>query len=317
MTILSQNICLLRRMYKSYIITGATGIIGVWLTQILLENNCTVALILNPNSPRNFVFSDKKGLKLYYSKISNLKYLKVKERYEVFVHLAWTGGSKRNDWQINKESFEYSIDAVLLAASCGCVKFIGAGSQAECGPQNSPINENTLCNPVTAFGISKLCSYYATSFHSRLCSMNFCWLRIISVYGPFDRPDSLVSSTIYNILHDIPLAYTKANYLWDFLYVKDAASLIYRIISRTETQGTYIIAHGKSEKLKFRIQTILDFMGYNGETPFGKLKDKDTSYSIIADGRRNFEELEWHPCFSFTKGIKETINYIRLSQHSN
>ena len=78
---------------KNIFVTGATGLIGPWLINKLLNLNAKVcALIREPKENYNLLFNDKK-VKLYEGDITNfvtLKNIILKEDFDYVFHLAST-----------------------------------------------------------------------------------------------------------------------------------------------------------------------------------------------------------------------------------
>ena len=130
--------------------------------------------------------------------------------------MAWVGGSSRDDISVNTQSAIASIDAVTLASRIGCHSFIGVGSQAEYGINGALLSPNTACVSNTAFGASKFSAMSNCSFQCTHLGLRFAWARVFSVYGPYDRSSSLVTSTVNRLILSQPIAFTDATNLWDF-----------------------------------------------------------------------------------------------------
>jgi nucleoside-diphosphate-sugar epimerase len=160
---------------------------------------------------------------------------------DVFVHFAW-GGTKqanRNDEQVHHDNVRYTLDAMEAAHRMGCKVFVDAGSQAEYGTILTPITEETPCHPFSEYGKAKLAVYQqGTNLCSRL-GMKYVHLRIFSLYGENDHPNTLVMGSLRKMLHDEATPLSSCTQMWNFLYVKDAAQLIHRLVESVMADEAY------------------------------------------------------------------------------
>ena len=117
------------------IMTGATSIIGINFINYMLKNHEDVEIltILREDSSKNILIPESDRVKRIECSIDNLKNLKLEEKGDVFLHLAWQGAPEGdiNSTYIQTKNIEGTLDAVKLAKRLGCKRFIGTGSQAE------------------------------------------------------------------------------------------------------------------------------------------------------------------------------------------
>lgn len=294
------------------IITGASGSIGIALIEKFLKNDFDVLVIANPNSIRNNNFKKFKNIKIIFSSLFDYDRIIPNETYDIFYHFAWSGGSERENVELNNRSSLSSISAVKLAKRFGCKVFVGAGSQAECGLQKTIISEKTFCNPITPFGISKLNAFYLTRYQCEQSELLFCWARILSVYGPFDGENTLVISTINKLLKSEDLSFSSAEQIWDYLYSEDAAEALFCIGTKSKIGGIYSLGSGERKKLKEYILEITSKFEYNTSKSFGILKlSKNSVRYLSADITRLKNEFNWIPKKKFSQGIEKTIEYCK------
>lgn len=93
------------------------------------------------------------------------------------------------------------MEAVNVASKLGCSKFVGAGFQSEYGIVASGImGVDTPCNPVRADGVLHWAAGRLAMIVSNDLGMDCIWMRIFSVYGKYDRDNSMINSTISKLL---------------------------------------------------------------------------------------------------------------------
>ena len=118
------------------IITGASGMIGSALINLLLKEDYEIIAIVRPNSKKIKNIPKSNKVEIVECDLSNLKSLFNRfSDCELFFHFGWaaTMGNARDNTHLQLKNIEYTLDAVNLAKNSDCKAFIGAGSQAEYG----------------------------------------------------------------------------------------------------------------------------------------------------------------------------------------
>ena len=121
---------------KRAVITGATGMIGATLAQLLLAQGIRVTALIRPGSPKKENLQPHENLDIVECALDQLSSAVLPERsYDALFHLGWMGtyGEARNDAYLQNRNITAALDAVTLAHRLGCHVFVGAGSQAEYG----------------------------------------------------------------------------------------------------------------------------------------------------------------------------------------
>ena len=239
-------------------ITGSTGMIGLALTKYLITKNINVLMIVRPNSTKLNLIPKSSLIETVECDLSSLRDLKYSEKCDYFIHMGWdkTIGDGRNDVYLQNLNVKYTLDAVMLAKILECKKFIGLGSQAEYGLHNEPLAIDTSCNPITGYGIAK---YSAGKLANILCSqqgLEFNWIRVLSVYGEYDNPNTLISYVTKCIRDNISANVTKCEQIWDYIEAGDAAKIIYRIMLNGKNGLTYPLGSGNGRPLKDYLEDL-------------------------------------------------------------
>lgn len=298
-------------MIKKAIITGATGAIGMALVQKLLAENIRVLVIAHRGSKRIKNLPKSAHIQVMEADLEELQDLKLPgEDWDVFYHLAWGGtfGEARNDMYLQNDNIRYTLDAVKLAHRSGCRLFVGAGSQAEYGRQEGILREDTPVRPENGYGMAKLC---AGQMSRQLCAqlgMKHIWTRILSVYGPYDGENTMISSAIRNILEGKPTHFTKGEQMWDYLYSGDAAEILFRLAEGGKDGKVYVLGNGKARRLREYIEILAKKLDFDGALGIG-----DIAYAgkqvmhLEADILPLQEDIGYIPATEFEDGIAVTI----------
>ena len=276
-----------------------------------LSHGNQVLVIANPKSTRNHNFNKFNNIKIIYSSLNDYDSIMLDEKFDVFYHFAWEGGASRDNLAINMNSAMQSIAAVNLASKLRCASFVGAGSQAECGIQQKAISENTNCNPESFFGIAKLSAYHICKVACNEKNILFSWARILSVYGPYDGENTLVTSTINKLISGSLPEFSSGSQIWDFLFSEDAADALLNIGLKSKKGGIYIIASGIGLELKKFILQITDKFNIDGSKFLNKIPSNPKSVQfLVGDISRLNNEFNWKPRVNFEQGLEKTLEYL-------
>ncbi len=294
-------------------ITGPTGAIGSELVRLLLDEGHEVIAIIRPNSKKrsNLPKSDK--LTVLEVDISEYKTIEDKGHCEIFYHLAWkeTFGPERDNALLQVENIQYSVDAVHLAYSWGAKVFVGTGSQAEYGPTNQKLNNQTPVNPASGYGIAK---YAAGKFCNLVCQqlgMRFNWARVVSVYGDRDSDYTLIMYLIRTLSDGLTPELTKCEQIWDYIYSKDAARALYAIGCSGKNGKIYALGSGNGRSLKDYVLDLKNIVNPSAEIKFGaKEYYPHQPMMLCADITELTADTGFVPKYSFDEGITKTMEFM-------
>lgn len=300
------------RSIKTAVITGPTGAIGVALSKLLIENGLEVYAVCRPDSGRRNNIPE--GVNIISCDLSQLGTMTelIGVPVDAFFHFAWadTIGNGRNDMLSQTDNIKYTLEAVRTAKKLGCRVFIGAGSQAEYGRVDGVITPATPCFPENGYGMAKLCAGSMCRVECEKLGMDFIWTRILSVYGPYDGPKTMISSVIDSLLEGKRPALTSGEQMWDYIYSEDAARAFHLLALRGVSGKTYVIAGGKSMPLKEYVKILRDCIDGSAQLGFGEIPSVNP-VSLIADISELTDDTGFLPLTDFNSGIVKTIEFIR------
>ncbi len=239
--------------------------------------------------------------------LQDYRTLSLDEQYDAFIHLSWekTVGFFRDDAEVQTRNIQYTLDAVQLAHRCGCKVFVGAGSQAEYGVQSVDLTPELPVKPESGYGIAK---YAAGKLSAMLCKslgIRQNWVRILSVYGPNDGENTLISYVIRELRAGRSPELTKCEQMWDYLYADDAGDAILAIAEKGIDGKAYPLGYGKGRKLSEYIEDIRKSTNPNVEVKYG-IKDyfPHQPMHLVADLKELTADTGWEPSYTFMTGLK-------------
>lgn len=309
------------RQIKKIVITGPTGAIGRALIDFCISQEIQVILMVRKDSKRLADLPTSEYISLIYADITEYDSVKVDEENQncdAFIHLAWMGtvGDARNDMELQTRNIAGVISAVRLADRMGCKLFVGAGSQAEYGRVEGYLRSDTPAFPENGYGMAKLCAGQMSRVLCGQLGMEHIWLRILSIYGPYDGEKSMVRSALNSFVNSQEISFTKGEQKWDYLFNRDAAGMIFRLLQSGKNGKVYCIGSGKARMLKEYIQDI--YYAVTGEYAQGTnigigkkpYADKQVMFlcADISELEADIGTVELTP---FAEGIKETAEWFR------
>lgn len=162
-------------------------------------------------------------------------------------------------------------------------------------------------------GYGKLCANKLTNIYAHQLEIEHIWTRILSVYGPYDNPNTMIMTSIkYMIENNISPKYTKAEQLWDYIYVDDVARALYLIGETGKKDTIYCLGSGKNKPLYKYIEEIKNQINPNIELNLGaKEYEKNQVMNLCADITNLTNDTGFVPEIEFEEGIKKTIEWYR------
>lgn len=266
---------------RTYLITGAAGFIGYFLSKKLLENGCRVIGVDNLNDyyDVNLKYSRLEQLKPFYrftfikGDISDKEMITgVFEEYKpnIVVNLAAQAGVRYSlenpDAYIKSniigffnilEACRYhSVDHLIYASSSSVY---GANKKV-------PFEESDFVDhPVSIYAATKKSNELMAYTYSHLYKVPATGLRFFTVYGPMGRPDMAYFSFTQKYFSGEPIRIFNSgdfnNDLYrDFTFVDDIVEGIERLLSNPPTNSVphkiFNIGNNNPEKLMVFIETL-------------------------------------------------------------
>ncbi|MFP3846771.1 SDR family NAD(P)-dependent oxidoreductase [Priestia filamentosa] len=334
---------------KTYLITGAAGFIGYFLSKKLLEQGCTVVGIDNVND--------------YYDVNLKHKRLEQLEPYEKFTFLKVDISDKEALTNIFKEytpnivvnlaaqaGVRYSIENPDVYMQSNVIGFynileacrhypvdhlIYASSSSVYGANKKVPFEETdfVDHPVSLYASTKKSNELMAHTYSHLYKIPATGLRFFTVYGPMGRPDMAYFGFTDKYFNDEVIKIFNNgdfdNDLYrDFTYIDDIVVGIERLISYPHEEGSvshrvYNIGNNNPERLMTFITTLEKCLSnaLGKEVEFKKefepIKPGDVPATYASTDRLQ-KAVGFKPETSIEEGLQQFANwyvsYYKLSE---
>ncbi len=299
---------------QTAIITGATSGIGISIIEACLRHDCHVVALSRKGSPNISRLNPFHQIDVVEGGLADLEQFTAAHNLSedrVFFHLAWSHTDKigRNDPLQQQENIQYTLEALQFAKRIGCKKFIGAGSQAEYGVHTgSKTGPDSAAFPNTAYGICKYSAGELGSILADQIGIDFLWVRIFSVYGEYDSPETMIQSSLARMAEGVHCSFTEGTHLWDYLYSADAGEAFYLIGEKSTGNRVYCLGSGEARPLKEYICEMRDIIRPGLKLGFGEIPyTNQNRFNLCADISSLQQDTGWTPKTDFGTGIRRIL----------
>lgn len=288
---------------KKCIVTGAAGFTGCNLVERLLAAGYFVYCVVRENSAHNKRLENLANVQLVYADLAEYKnlYQQIQEPCEVFFHLAWQGG--RYDFAAQYQNVEDTLGALEAAKKIGCKRFVCTGSQAEYGPHQDLITEETCPHPIDAYGSAKLAACILTRQRAMDLGIEWIWGRIFSLYGKYEAETRMLPALVKSLREnkDFQMA-TDGRQNWDYLYVSDGAEALIALMEKGKTGEIYNIAHGNYRMMREFVGLVEKFVGNTACVVYDETNI--SLYSLQTSSEKLKRDTGWLPQVEFCSGLE-------------
>ena len=302
-------------------ITGGSGFVGSHLSEYLLSKNHEITIITKKSSKNIMnIINQVNYEKIDVANASKLENIILKNKPELIIHLAGnTSHSKsfeypQNDLNSNTKSTLNILD-ILKNSLSNCKFLLGSTFVVIGRPSKLPVNEQTLCNPTTLYGVNRLASEYYTRIYHQVYNLDTNIFRITNSFGPREQiipTKNAINYLIYKAFkgEDITI-YNNGKFFRDLIYISDVISGIDKIILKGKSGELYWISSGK--KIWFnQLGRILEKLT-NAKTkyiPTPKYTKKVDVGNFVVNNSK-LRKLGWKPKISLEQGICETLDFFK------
>jgi UDP-glucose 4-epimerase len=300
------------------LVTGGAGFIGSHLVDRLVQEGHEVIIVDNlaTGKRRNI----NRAARFYKLDIQSWRLERVfrNERPNVVMHLAAQMDVRKSvedpmfDAQVNilgtlnalQQAVKHGVRKVVFSSSGGAIY----GEQETC-----PAPESHITNPLSPYGLSKLCGEQYLSYFQRVSGLQVVSLRYANVYGPRQDPEGeagVVAIFIQKLLNNEQAVINgNGRQTRDFVFVEDVVDANLGMMGQ-ETKGTYNVGTGIETSVNDLFRMLIQHTGSTCKEVHGPAKKGEQTRSAI-DSTKLRQELSWEPKTDLNEGLRKTVDYFR------
>ena len=315
---------------RVYIVTGAAGFIGFYVSKRLLEMGKQVIGIDNINNyydpslkeaRLNILREDKKFI-FYKEDLVNYKGLREifdKYRADQVCHMAAQAGvrySLENPFAYQKSNVEGFLNVIELAKEYKIKNFVYASSSSVYGNNEKiPFSESdNVDHPISLYAATKKADELIAHTYAHLYGLPTTGLRFFTVYGPWGRPDMALFIFTKAIMEEREInVYNYGKMKRDFTYIDDIVDGVIAALSlhdsKLKTQNSKLmyeifnLGNSHTVELEYFIECIEKELGKKARKRYLPIQKGDVP-ETFADINHSKDKLGFNPKIGIEEGIK-------------
>lgn len=318
---------------KTYLVTGAAGFIGFFLSKALLDKGEQVIGLDNLNDYyevslkesrlavlkkyENFQFyradlADKEAVFAIFKQhlpavVVNLA-AQAGVRYSIENPDAYISSNIEGFFHILEACRHYPVEHLVFASS----------SSVYGGNKKVPFStEDQVDKPVSLYAATKKSNELMAYAYSKLYGIPLTGLRFFTVYGPMGRPDMACFKFAKKIMAGEPIQiYNHGDMRRDFTYIDDIVAGIEKILCHPpgkDENGAaykiYNIGNNKPEKLMDYISVLERCLGKEAKKEFLPMQPGDV-YETYADVTDLMRDFDFKPSTTIEEGLSRFAEWF-------
>lgn len=251
------------------LITGANGYIGTGVVKALLSLNQDV---IATDFSIVDIDTHTKAIAGNIFEIDNpFEYF---DKPDVVLHLAWRNGFVHNsDTHLGDLSNHYKFLSKM--AESGVKKIVALGSMHEIGFWEGRIKDDTPCNPMSLYGISKNALRESLELLCKQKNILFQWIRGYYIVGNSEKGASIFSKiTAAEKDGKTEFPFTTGKNQYDFIDYDEFCNQIANVTINNEVLGIINCCSGVPESLASRVERFIKDNQYKIKLNYGAFPDR-------------------------------------------
>jgi len=311
---------------KKAIITGATGFIGAFFVDFLLQNGIEVLAIGRKKFEEISLFRQPMIKNATYVKLEMNDIVKLSEKIDelhwdvgddcVFINLAWGGKSSLSDLNVEAQmkNVRWTISALEIANKIKCKLFLQIGTMEEAFTYKYlelNHNNNNEYNRHLIYSVAKITAKKALEIKANQIGIDYIYVLHSHVMGPNDDKDSFLQVTLQKLINGDELIFSTGEQIFDVISVSDCCYGYHLICQKGIAGSEYWVGSGHPKKLREYVERMYSLFPSDEEMQFGKLSYNDIK---LCYNDFSIETLVDHtgfkPRMTFEQTVAELHNYL-------
>ena len=314
---------------RPVLITGATGLVGGWLTKRLLDAGADIVCLVRDWVPQCEAVRScaLERVKVVRGDIADREIIeRILGEYEIntVFHLAAqtiVGIANRNPISTFESNIGGTWNLLEACRRSPLIKavVVASSDKAYGSQENLPYSEDTPLNGRHPYDVSKSCADLIAQAYGQTYALPVVITRCGNFYGGGDLNwNRIVPGTIRSILRsERPVIRSNGKFIRDYFYVEDGAAA-YMLVAQHLLTDTYRVLCGKAYNLSNEhavtvadlVSLILKKMNSDLQPDIRNEASNEIECQYLNAGRAR-QELGWRPLFTLEEGLTETICWYR------
>jgi len=312
---------------RRVLVTGATGLLGSWLSKALVERQASVTALVRDADPQSEFFRSRivEQIGVVSGELEDLRALeRAINQYEIdtVFHLGAQTIVTAAD-RAPLATFESNIRGTYnLLEACRryrdlVQRVVVASSDKAYGQQQEAYREDMPLDGRRPYEVSKVCAeMLAVSYH-RTYELPVAMSRCGNLYGGGDLNWSrLIPGTIRSLVAgERPIIRSNGQFIRDYLYVEDAVEALLRLAEQLHQPGvrgqSFNFSAEQPRTVLEMVRLIQRLMGSETLEPVILNEAPGELITQTLSTRKANEMLEWQPRWELEDALTKTIHWYR------
>ncbi len=295
------------------LILGGAGFLGKNLYKTLTLNGHDVTIYTRTSNDSERVREIFPETRVYLSDFKNENdWETLLEDKEVIFHLI--SDSTPSNVNVSSEFSNNVMPTISLLESMKKGKkkiiFFSSGGTVYGVPEQIPIDEKHPTNPISPYGIQKLCIEKLLEYYGRTYEVDYSILRISNPYGTYQNPKSMqgvIAVFLANILQGKHIeVWGDGSAVRDYIYVDDVMRACLCLLDYHGEHRIFNVGSGKGHSVNEIIDIIKVKLCSEIKVQYLPKRIQDVPVNIL-DTTLIRRELNWQPEYDLEKGIQRMI----------
>jgi len=295
------------------LITGASGFIGSHCLNLLGDRGHELHAVVRAGKGTML-----DGVTWHYRDLREPEQaadIVAKVQPELLLHCAWI--ATPGVYAASVENIAWLQSTLALAEAFGKGRgrrLLGIGTSAEYEPDDRPCSEDvTPISPTTIYGKSKAATWLGIQALAQHYDFSACWARLFVPYGPGDSARRLIPYVTNALAAGVRVETTLGLQVRDFIFVRDAAELIVRLLLGEET-GAFNIGTGAPSSIRSVVEYLADQLASRELVQFGARQPPPGDPQVLVADMAKVERcLGWSTATDIRAGLDRVLAVVRAS----
>lgn len=312
---------------RNVFVTGATGLLGSWLVEALVDGGATVTCLVRDWVPQSRLVTGGAldRVQIVRGELEDLQTaIRALNEYEIdsVFHLGAqtiVGTAARSALS----TFESNVRGTwTLLEACRTLdsrieRIIVASSDKAYGEHETlPYTEDAPLIGRFPYDVSKSCADLISLSYYHTYGMPVAVTRCGNLFGGGDLNfNRLIPGTIRSVLRGRnPVVRSDGHYVRDYFYVRDAVESYLTLAERLPDEfagEAFNFGNERPLSVLEMVQVLLELMGRTDLEPEVRNEASAEIRAQYLDCTRAREQLDWRPSFDIEVGLRETIEWYR------
>jgi len=210
---------------------------------------------------------------------------------DVVFHMAWRDGFIHySDNNLNDLQKNYKF--IKKMCESGIKRIAVMGTMHEIGFWEGAITEDTPCNPLSLYGISKNALRDLIKILAKQNNIDYQWLRAYYIVGNTKQGSSIFSKinmAVEEGKKEFP--FTTGQNQYDFIEYDDFCLQVTEVLLQNTVNGIINICSGRPEKLADRVERFIKENNYDIKLKYGAFPDRPYDSKAVWGDDRKIREI--------------------------